>query len=119
MKVTALLKSTVGDILMTTTDPMGRTYKFDFNKGNNHQLEVPTEMKYRTLPGKEEVFQTNFAQHLLDNCKVTYGELKGSPIFELIEQVEHPVVVESTKVVDKAKAERVKKEKKHEKEVVE
>lgn len=115
MKVTALLKSTVGDITISTADPMGKPINFHFNKANDYTLEVPTEMTYKTLSGKMEIFQTNYAQHLLDAVKVTHGERKGSQVFELVEQVSHPVVVESVKVTDKTKSKsKGEKEKKYE-----
>lgn len=115
MKVTALLKSTVGDITISTADPIGRPITFHFNKDNSFQVEVPTEMTYKTFSGKTEVFQTNYAQHLLDAVKVTHGERKGSQVFELVEQVSHPVVVESVKVTDKTKMKaKGEKEKKNE-----
>jgi hypothetical protein len=106
--VTAMLKSLVGDITVSTTDPMGKSYKYDFNKKNEFQLEVPTEIKYKTLSGKVEVFQENYAQHLLDSVKVTHGESKGSHVFELVEQIQKPIV--------ETKAKKSEKEKKHEKE---
>jgi hypothetical protein len=90
---------------------MGKAYVFNFNAANDFTAEVPTEIKYLTLSKKEEVFQTNYAQSLLDNVKVSHGENKGSHVFELVEQIEHPVVVEA-KV--KSRAVGVKKEKKNE-----
>lgn len=108
--VTAILKSLVGDITVSTTDPMGKSFTYHFNQKNNFQLEVPTEMSFKTLSGKVEVFQENYAQHLLDSIKITHGESKGSPVFELIEQIEKPVV-------EKKVTKRSEKEKKHEKEV--
>lgn len=118
MKVTALLKSTIGNFTSTVQDPRGKKYVYDFNAKNDWMVEVPTEMKYKTLSGKEEVFQENLAQHLLDSVKVTNRSLErfGLPVFELVEQKEHPVV--ETKITDKTKSKKSEKEKKDEKQAV-
>jgi hypothetical protein len=115
MKVTALLRSLVGDFSCAVHDPGGKIHTFSFNKSNNFQMEVPTEMKYKTMSGKEVVFQPNFAQHLLSACKDTNRSSAtfGLPVFELVQQVEHPLVVEAPKV-EKAKAKKSEKEKTNE-----
>lgn len=117
MKVTAILKSRIGDIVVTATDPEGRQKSFNFNKSNDWTLEIPTEMRYTDVWGNEHVYQKNFAQHILDNVKDlnAKSETFGQTAFELVEEVKHPVM-ESVKVVDKNKPiKESKKEKKDEK----
>lgn len=103
---TVKLRSRLGSIVVEISAPNGKKFKFNFNEGNNFTLEVPTVMEHINTMGKSVVFQTNFAQHLLDSAidnnpnSKTYGEHK----FELVSIVENPVVVEP-KTIKKSKKE--------------
>lgn len=91
------LKSKVGAITLTTD--FGKEVKFDFNEKNGFMCELPTEVIYKDVWGKEHKAHDNYAQHILNDVR----DSKGEPVFEIAEIKETPVVTAPAKRKSKEK----------------
>lgn len=90
-KVTAKIRSKVGDFTITFYGPSGVPKPFHFSKANNFTMDIPKEIIYTDHLGRKKVAAENYPMDLL----------KGYPNqLELVEVTESPSI--ATPVAEKA-----------------
>ena len=91
-KVTATIRSKVGDLTLKFSDPNGREHAFVWNKKNNFTLVIPQTITYVDIQGRTRIAAENYPQDLLNAYgKEEYKKFDGGALVK--DKEGNPVVV--------------------------